>query len=353
MLDIGVRRLISQKLVESHFTKPDEVVRWMGAMQAQYFLGSMWAIGCRMQSATEEWIERAITERTILRTWPMRGTIHFVPAEDARWMVDLMAPRVIRRNQSAYRKAGLDEPVFARSRNIFVQALEGGQQLTRSVLYTLLEAEGISTENNRGLYIIGRLAQEGLVCFGSREGKQQTIALLDEVAPDQRKLSREEGLAEIALRYFQSHGPATIQDFMWWSGLLAVDARAGLEAVKSKLAGDTIAGRPYWWVEPNAPMSAPSLHLLPAYDEYMVSYKDRSASLDPQYVWLSAPEVYLGYIVVIDGQVAGTWKRTFTDGVVVIESKFSRTLSSAESERFEVAIQRYGEFLNMPVNLIS
>jgi hypothetical protein len=353
MLDIGVRRLISQKLVEPHFTKPDEVVRWMGAMQAQDFLGSMWAIGCRMQMSTEEWIERAITERTILRTWPMRGTIHFVLAEDVRWMVDLMAPRVIRRNQGAYRKAGLDEEVFARSRNIFVQALEGGQQLTRSALYAVLEAEGISTENSRGLYIIGRLAQEGLICFGSREGKQPTIALLDEWSPDQRKLTREEGLAEITLRYFQSHGPATIQDFMWWSGLLAVDAQAGLEAVKPQLAGDTITGKPYWWVESNAPMSSPSLHLLPAYDEFMVSYKDRSASLDPQFDWLSAPEEYLGYIVVIDGQVAGTWRRTFKDGAVVIESKFARPLTSTESERFEVAIQRYGEFLNMPVSIIS
>jgi hypothetical protein len=351
MKEISVQRLMSQRLLQPTFATPAEVVRWMGAVQAQDFLGSLWAIGCRMQDATEEVVEQAIVERTILRTWPMRGTVHFVPAEDARWMLDLMTPRVIARSQYYYRQAGLDEAIFARSRDLFIRALAGGKQLTRGNLYELLEAEGIATANSRGLFIIGNLSQTGLICFGARQGKQPTFTLLDEWVPNMRTLTREEALAEMALRYFRSHGPATIHDFVWWTGLLMTDARAELDAVKSHLIEDTIDGKTYWWAESvvSAPVSSPALHLLPAFDEYMVSYEDRSASLDPQHEKLLASENHLSSIIVIDGQVVGNWKRTFKKGAVVIETTPARTLTPAERDLFEAAAQRYGEFLGLPV----
>ena len=349
--EISVQRLMSQRLLQPTLSTPAEVVRWMGAVQAQDFLGSLWAIGCRMQDATEGVVEQAIAERTILRTWPMRGTVHFVPAEDARWMLDLMTPRVVTRSQYHYRQAGLDDAVFARSRDLFIRALEGGKQLTRGKLYELLEAEGIATVNSRGLFIIGNLSQTGLICFGARQGKQPTFTLLDEWVPNMRTLTREEALAEIALRYFRSHGPATIHDFVWWTGLLMADARAGLDAVKSHFIEETIEGKTYWWAETmsSVPMSSPALHLLPAFDEYLVSYEDRSASLDPQHERLSVSANHLSSIIVIDGQVVGNWKRTIKKGAVMIETTLARTLTPAESEQFESAAQRYGEFLDLPV----
>src|SRR5262249_41454511 len=278
-------RLPNQRLSGAKFESPAEVVRWFGAVQAQDYLGSLWAIGLRMQNASEKAVEQAIAERTIVRTWPMRGTLHFVAAEDARWMLKLLTPRVIARSPSRHRELSLDERVFRGAREIFVKALSGGRQLTRTALYELLHARGINTKDGRGLHILGQLAHEGLICFGARDGKQPTFALLDEWLPQHKSRERDEALAELAERYFTSHGPATLQDFAWWSGLTTADARDGLEMAKRRLAPETINGQTYWLASstPAAKDAAPIAYLLPAYDEYTVAYKDRSAALNPDY----------------------------------------------------------------------
>ena len=353
MPDIVDQRLINQQLVQTSCKTPDGIVRWFGAVQAQDFLGSLWAIGCRLPGITDESVEQAIADRTILRTWPMRGTLHLIPAEDARWMVNLMAPRSISRAQGRYRKAGLDEDIFARAREIIIRALEGDKKQTRNDLYRLLEAGGIDTEDGRGLQIIGYLAQEGLICFGSRDGKQATFVLLDEWAPDQRTLTQSEALAEVALRYFSSHGPATIQDFVWWTGLTTSEARSGLESVKSQFVQETIKDITYYYNEQVDEYSEYSLsvHLLPAYDEFMVGYKDRSAALNQHSMWLSSPENHLRPIILIDGQVTGSWKRSFQNSEVLIETRLIRSLSVSENEKLLDTTQRYEKYLGMPVVL--
>ena len=353
MRSIRFPRLVNQGLVQPGFKSPAEVVHWMGALQAQDYLGSLWAIGIRMPGATEKSIERAIEARAIVRTWPMRGTIHFVPAEDARWMVRLMGPRVATRIQSIYRKAGLDKKVFAHSQDVVIRALEGGERRTRKDLYAQLEAEGIATGDGRGLQIIGHLARQGLICFGPRHGRQSTFTLLDEWVPQARNLEGEEALAEMALRYFRSHGPATIRDFVWWTGLLVSEAQIGIEAVKPQLLEETIDGITYWSAETRfgEPESSPDLFMLPSYDEYLVSYKDRSAALDPQYKWLMKAENHLRSTIVIDGQVIGNWKRTFKKGTVKIEARLARDLSTSEHQRYEEVVRCYAEFLGKPAEL--
>jgi len=353
MKSIRFQRLLSQGLVQSGFKSPAEVVRWMGAVQAQDYLGSLWAIGLRMRGATERSIEQAIEARRIVRTWPMRGTIHFVPAEDARWMVRLLGPRVATRVQSIYRKAGLDEKVFAHSQDVVVRTLEGGKRCTRKDLYAQLEAEGIPTGNSRGLHIIGHLARQGLICFGPRQGRQPTFTLLDEWVPQARNLEGEVALAEIALRYFRSHGPATIRDFVWWTGLQVSEAQVGIEAVNSQLLEEAIDGVTYWSAETKIgePVSSPDVLMLPSYDEYLVSYKDRSAVLNPQYKWLMKSENHLRSTIIIDGQVMGNWKRTFEKGAVKIEARFARDLSVNERQHYEDAVRCYAEFLGKSVDL--
>lgn len=350
MSDIGVQRLMSQRVMPPTFTNPAEAVRWLGAVQAQDFLGSLWALGCRVQDATEPLIEQAIAERTIVRTWPMRGTVHVVPAEDARWMVDLLAPRVMSRTQSIYRQLELDQAVLARSRDVVTRALSGGKALRRNDLYALLDAEGIATGDMRGLHIIGHLAQAALICFGPRAGKQPTFTLLDEWVPNPRTPGREEAIAELVARYFRSHGPATIHDFIWWTGLTMAEARAGIEAVQPQLARETIDGKAYYWAEstPSVTPRSPALYLLPPFDEYLVSYKDRSPSLEPWNSFVASPDRHLGSIIVIDGRVVGTWKRTFKKDSVTIEATCGRDLTDAEIEAFEAAARRYAVFVGMP-----
>jgi hypothetical protein len=216
-LEIAYQRLHNQKVCRSTFTKPEDVVRWMGAVQAQDYLYSLWAIGLRMKNAIAVDVEQAIADRTILRTWPMRGTVHFVPAEDAAWMLRLLSQQVIIRARSVRRKAGLDEATFRKSKKILAKPLQG-KQLMRNEVYDTLERAGIPARlrtplGSRGMHIITHLALEGFICFGPRRGKQPTFVLLDEWVPNPRQIDRDEALAELAGRYFRSHGPATEYDY--------------------------------------------------------------------------------------------------------------------------------------------
>jgi Winged helix DNA-binding domain len=347
--DIARLRLHNQHIAGATSEKPGDVVAWLGAVQAQDYLGALWAVGLRMRSAVEADVEQALADRTIIRTWPMRGTLHFVAAADVRWMLELLTPRVVANNaQRLLREFGLDESAFARSKDLVARALQGGKRLTRNAVYEVLEAGDVSTASQRGLHILGRLAQDGVICFGAREGKQQTFALLDEWAPKARRMARDEALAEIAKRYFTSHGPATLQDFAWWSGLTAADAAAALEMAKRSLAQETINGQTYWLAPSTsaAKDSSSTAYLLPAYDEYTVAYKDRSAVLDMEYAKL--PNYGHGIFnptIVVGGQVVGTWKRALKkDSLAISPSPFAK-LNRAETRAVAEAANRYGKFL--------
>ncbi len=345
------QRLHHQQIVAPGFTKPEEVVNWMGAVQAQDYLGSLWAIGLRMKQTTEAAIEQAIAAKTIVRTWPMRGTLHFVTPRDIRWMLKLLTPRVIARSATIYKQAGLDKAIFAKSRKIFVKALQGGRQLTRNEMYEALEQSNILTTDQRGLHIIGHLAQEGLLCLGSRRGKQQTFVLLDEWIPSSGILAREEALGELTRRYFMSHGPATIHDFAWWSGLTISDANAGLEIAKAELDREVVEGATYWMShnKPTGPKSS-STHLLPAYDEYTVAYKDRSAILNPVHAELARNGIF-NPVIVSEGKVVGTWKRTINKASVVIEAKhFDKP---PPSHLYQRTVENYEKFMGMPVEYVG
>ena len=241
--DIIRHRLYNQQIAGTKFLKPEEIVERLGAVQAQDYSGGLWGIGLRLPGSTLVDIEKALNERKIIRTWPMRGTLHFVPAQDAKWMLELLTPRVIRRSARRYKELGLNDEIFERSEELISQALEGGRQLTREALYDVLAKGGINPEGQRSYHILGYLAQKGVICLGAREGKQQTFVLFDEWVADSRRLERDEALAEIARRYFASHGPATLQDFTWWTGLAAADAKAGLEMVKSDLMQEVVDGK--------------------------------------------------------------------------------------------------------------
>jgi hypothetical protein len=346
--DIARLRLHTQHIAGAGFEKPGDVVAWLGAVQAQDYLGALWAVGLRMRNAVEADIEQALADRTIIRTWPMRGTLHFVAAADIRWMLELLTPRVAANiRQYLLREFNLDEGAFARSKDLFARALQGGKQLTRNAMYDVLEAGGVSA-SQRGRHILTLLAQDGFICFGARKGKQQTFALLDEWAPKARRMERDESLGEIAKRYFTGHGPATLQDFTWWSGLTRADAIAGIEIAKRSLEQETINGQTYWLaLSPPTTKDPPSsAYLLPAFDEYTVAYKDRSAVLDPKYTkQANSGNGILYPVIAIDGQVVGTWKRALKkDTLVITPSPFAK-LKRAETRAIAEAAGRYGKFL--------
>ncbi|MDQ2888137.1 MAG: winged helix DNA-binding domain-containing protein [Chloroflexota bacterium] len=355
-LDIVQQRLHSQHISRQTFAKPGDVVEWLGAVQAQDYAAAKWALGLRLQGTTDDAIEQAFSSGAILRTHIMRPTWHFVAPADIRWLLALTAPRVNAAAAYWYRRLELDDSLFARSNTALTKALQGGKQLTRPELITVLQQAGIATAGEQRLtYILFHAELDGIVCSGAMRGKQFTYATLDERAPQASTFDREEALAALSSRYFTSHGPATLQDFVWWSGLTMADARAGLAMVKSHFAHEEIGGQTYWFSSstPSAKVISQDVYLLPNFDEYIVGYTDRSAIFDTMHTKnLDARgNVLFTHTIVRDGRIVGTWKRTLKKDEVVITPDFFAPLSEAGMRAFAAAAERYGEFLRRVVNV--
>ncbi|MDQ6656590.1 MAG: winged helix DNA-binding domain-containing protein, partial [Verrucomicrobiota bacterium] len=282
-----------------------------------------------------------------------RGTVHFVAAQDVHWLLELLTPRILAGALKRAEQIGLDGQTLSRCRALFREALAGGQQLTRAALLGVLEQAGIAIDAHRSYHIIWRLAQERLICFGPRAGKQPTFVWLDDWVPPARPVERTEALRELAVRYFTSHGPATLQDFVWWSGLRISEARKAIES--APLAREMVNGEPAWCGEGAADPATitPSAQLLPAFDEYLLGYKDRSAVLDRAHAIRIVPGrngIFLP-IAVVNGRVVGTWKRIVkSKGAVVTVAPFSG-LSVAARKQLRTAADTYADFLSLPVEL--
>ncbi len=350
-------RLHSQRLDGARFNSPVEVVRWLGAVQAQDYPAAKWAVGQRTRIATDTAVEKYFNDGAILRTHVLRPTWQFVAREDIRWMLALTAPQVKAANAAYYRRLGLDQTVFERAYSTFEKALQGGpgSSLTRAELKLRLEQAGVisaADEPLRSLFILINAELDGIICSGALRGKQHTYALLAERAPDAPAKEREESMAELAWRYFISRGPATLKDFAWWSGLSAADARTALALNEPQLVEEMIDGQPYW-LEPKSAhagaLKPPAIHLLPDFDEYVVAYTDRSAIFDPAQVKQvdARGNLLFNNTLLVDGKVAGTWKRTLKkDAVEVAPNPFS-PLSEAQNAALDSEMLRYSQFLGL------
>ena len=351
--EIPLRRLLNQGLIQADFKTPAEVAQWLGAVQAQDFLGAKWGVGLRLKDATEKQVDKAFTSGEILRTHLLRPTWHFVTAKDIRWILELTRGRVHAVNAYMYRKLELDHAVFKRSETALLKALQGCRQLARDELREVLQNAGINTEGELRMgYLMMHAELEGLICSASRIGRQFSYALLEERVPAAKSLTREEALTELARRYFDSRGPATVQDFAKWSGLMVAEARLGLEPFKSRFQSEVRDRDVYWFPDttPDGKLRSPKALLLSIYDEYISGYKDRrdiaGARVSEK---LIAQGNALGHVIVIDGQIVGTWSRTFTARAVTIETNSFRSLTKDEKRAVAAEGSRYGEFFGLPV----
>ena len=333
---LAQRRLRSQHLARPTFTNPADVVAWLGAVQAQDYQGAKWAVGMRTAGATDATIEDAFARGDILRTHVLRPTWHFVTPADIRWMLALTAPRVNRACSYQYRRLELNDTVFRRSNAALARALRGGHHRTRAELAAVLERAGIPAKGQRLACLVMRAEQDAVVCSGGRRRAQLTYALLDERAPQARTLARDEALAELAARYFTSHGPATVRDYAWWSGLTAKDARIGVDMIRPQLARQIVGETTYWFV-PSASRAGAgrAAYLLPNYDEFFVAYRARDAELTHQ--------------MVVDGRSVGPWGRTITARRLLVEARPVKRLGKDTTRRLAAASERYGRFLALPV----
>lgn len=340
-------RLQNQQIVHPAITNIGDMAAWMGATQAQDYTHAKWAFGVRIPGITDADVEAAIDRAEIIRTHLLRPTWHFVAADDVRWMLALSAPQINTIVAPMNRLVGLDADFLNKTNGIIAKALEGGRQRTREELMADIERAGIDTSGLRSAHIMFQAELDAIVCNGSRRGKQFTYALLDERVPKSRMLDRPEAIVELARRYFRSHAPATLADFHWWSGLKMGDARAGLEAIQQELVSETIGKLTYWM--PNdfreQKTEGPLLHLLPAFDEYLVSYKDRSASLDPsRKVQTITGNGIFKPVVVQNAWVHGIWQRTFQKTGVKVTCELFEESAEVFSELMDISIRRINTF---------
>jgi Winged helix DNA-binding domain len=352
---LAALRLASQRIGGSEPSTAAESVRWMLAMQAQDLPGAKWSVGIRGPGTTEAAVDAACNAGEIVRSWPMRGTLHLVAAEDLGWMLELTATRALASAASRRAFLGIADADVERAREIGVASLAGGRTLTRDALLASIGAGGVRTDGQRGYHLLWYLAQTGTLVLGATEGRQQTFALLDEWVPEPRRLEHDEALGELAFRYFRSHGPATMRDLARWSGLTIRDVRRGLavgggtlvelelDGVTYHLAPETLAAAP----------PAPSVHLLPGFDEYLLGYGDRSAALAPEHSRAVVPGGNGTFLptIVADGEVVGTWRRTVKAREILVEPMPFGPLSGPVREGLVEAASGYGAFLGKPARL--
>jgi hypothetical protein len=353
--DIPIFRLGSQQIAGTNFKSAKDIVGWMGAMQAQDYNMAKWAVGIRFPHSTEKTIEAAIDKGEILRTHLLRPTWHLVSPGDINWMLELTAPHIKTSAKSRWKQLELTETIFKKSNKIIEKALTAGRHLTREELSKQLEKAKISTNDQRIAHIMLGAELDRVVCSGATRGKKQTYALFSERVPETKSFNREEALGMLAKKYFTSHGPATLQDFVWWSGLSVANAKKAFEMIKSNFISESINSQIFWRAHSTVvhkPQNE-SVYLLPAFDEFIISYKDRKASL-PFEIHNSAisNNGLFKPVIVVNGQVKGIWNRSIKKDKTIIGVHFFKLPDKTTKNLIEKASLSFANFLNKKVEVL-
>jgi hypothetical protein len=352
------QRVINQCLSGSKFKRPADVVSWMVAMQAQEYAMAKWAIGLRLPGSTDQLVEKAFNEGAILRTHIMRPTWHFVSPADIRWIIALTGPRIHAMNKTWYKKLELDQKNI-RKIKAALEKIMTGRHLTRQEIKDELQKKKIVTDGLRMGYILMHAELDSLICSGPRKAKQFTYALMDERVPAEKKqLKPDEALAKLCTAYFNSRGPASIPDFVKWSGLTVKDAKAGIAMMDGKYEKEKINGQEYIFnpnnFDPAKKFVLPTF-LMPDYDEYGMSYKDRSAlfSANTETKFREGvgrtDNIVFNRMLIVDGQIAGTWKRTLDKNKVSFQIEPFSTIPKSKQAAVNKAIERFSSFVGKSI----
>jgi hypothetical protein len=349
--EIGQTRLMNQFIIDSTISDPAKLVSRMGALQAQDYNMSKWALGIRTKGSTNQIIEKAITEGSILRTHALRPTWHLVSSNDIHWILDLSAPQILPSLKSRHRELELDEKIFSKSFKIIEKILSNRIHFTRDEIMNELNRHKIVAEGQRAAHIMLMAELNKIVCSGSLKGKNQTYALLSEVVPKPIKLTREEAIDQLINIYFTTRGPASVSDFCWWSGLSITETKKALEQCKSKLFSFNQNSITYWTGKNfnSHQKIKDTILFLPAFDEFIICYKDRSAILPEDKVKhaISSNGLFRP-VVVQEGQVIGIWKMLTSKNKNVIEIDLFNAKFKKAIKELDLKIDK---FLNQKIEI--
>lgn len=349
-MNIATIRLLSQQLQKPAFSEPKDLVAWMGAIQAQEPTMAKWAVGVRLKAGTLQKVERALEKGEILRTHVMRPTWHMVAAEDIRWMLKLSSRRILQAVDSYSKGRGLEmtESFYAQSNRLLEKILMGNKSLTRQEIAAEFNRVGVCADDHRINYFLTRAELEGIVCSGVEKAGKFTYALLEERAPLVAELTKDESLARLAKNYFRSHSPASLQDFIWWSGLSTTEARQAIYLIEPELITETAEGQDFY-IHESCNLKgrmAESVHLLPSYDEYLISYKKRTDVLPLEH----HPKAFNNFgtfypVILYKGKVIGNWKKAIVKNQPQINISFFEADLCPDEVLLQKAKEQYFHFL--------
>jgi hypothetical protein len=346
--EILERRLSNHQLSSHDLKTPNDLIRWFGAVQSQDYAGAVWGLSNRLDGVSVKDISDSFNNGDILRTHVLRPTWHFVTPTDLIWLLELSGAKVKRKIQPYIRATGLDENTISESQKILREILRKNNYLTRSEIGDKLKKHGAMYPENSLPYILTLAELDALICSGPKIGASFTYALLTERTHQAIRLTREESLQELAKRYFQSHGPALLTDFVWWSGLTIAYAKTAI-SFNPKLKPEVISGKTYYFFEAEYKKPQKNVLLLPNYDEFIVAYRDReliNAAVDPTKLD-PRQNVLFNNVVVIDGKVEGVWQRKIKAKTVTVETRLFRSLTKQENISLSKTIREYARFLNL------
>jgi hypothetical protein len=362
--DVTRLRLQRHGLVGEPLPSPVAAVERMLAVQAQDYTAGKWALGIRSPGTTIGDVDAAINSGRIVRSWPMRGTLHFVPARELNWMLALTTPRLLVGTKTRQAQLDLDAGIIEQARAVAVDALEGGRELSRADFLQVLEEKGIATRAQRGYHLIWHLAQSGTLCWGRQVGKAQVLVLMNEWVPQPRCLEPDEALGEFVFRYFAGHGPATLKDFAWWSQLTIADAKTGLAVAAPRLAELDVDGTTMYLSTDAGELGNPvrqrsPVLALPGFDEYLLGYRDRTFAIDEEDLRRVVPGkngIFLP-LMVADGRVIGTWRRTAKPGKISVEAQplggpKAPAFNARRQAGFRRSVRDYSRFLGMTASVV-
>lgn len=351
--NISHLRLYNQFISKKASDNIEDLVFKMGALQAQDYNMVKWAIGTRSPNSTVIDFDKAIDEAKIIRTHLLRPTWHIISAKDIYWMLDLTAPQIKSAMKSRDKGLGLDETVCKKCNKIIEKAILSGGSLTRDeIVKILIDKANICNDNNRVYHILMRAELDKLICSGETKGKQRTYALLEERVPEKKTLTKSEALFELAKRYFTTRGPATLQDFIWWSGLSANNARLALESCKHGLQSEIIDSQKYWFtsISPTRKSKKDQLYLLPAFDEFIICYRDRSAifSLENHSKAVLKNGIFKP-VIIMNNEVVGTWRPNAKKDSTLIEITLFDSNKIINAKLIENEVRKFGKFINRKI----
>lgn len=357
---IGRLRLASQGLLRG-FSSVEECVARMGAMQAQDLASAFWAVGERVPGTGLSRVLESLENGTVVRSWPMRGTLHLVPPQDLRWILAITTERTIRSAAARHRELGIAEADIAVCRDLALERVAGSPGATREELFKIFESAGQTTAAQRGIHLLWILCQNAWLVQGPPAGTagkalgQQLFVAFDEWIPESKELGREEGISEFLLTYLQSHGPATLNDFAWWSQIPKTDVRAAHEAIRGQLVELVFQGTSYWLGPETAALlddgvpGSRTVLALPGFDEFLLGYTDRSLVLPAEHSQKVVPggNGVFKRMIVSAGEVVGTWARSGTgrSAAVVPEPFDPQGLPPAAARSFDVQAAKYLKFM--------